>query len=347
MLQIAHLSKTYPIKNAEAVHVLHDIDLTVNRQSITAVIGASGSGKSTLSKCVSLLERPTQGRIIVDGLDFTALSEQELRLQRRKIGTIFQASSLLSRRTVAQNIALPLQYLGVTTPAINRRVMELLENVGLSDRAHHYPGQLSGGQQQRVGIARALALKPKILLADEATSGLDPETTHSILSLINRLKDELSLSVMLITHEMDVVRQVADQVAVLSKGEIIEQGQLHELILNPSSAIGKQLLPLQRPQKVPADFNLIEVTYRSAVETEHAWLSQLSQHFSQDFIVLAANVEAIAGQLLGRVLLAFRDVRLEAVLAKLNEWQFSSTVLQDEAVMARFATTENIAAVVH
>lgn len=331
MLQIEHLYKNYQNPAIEQIQVLKDINLYVAKKSITAVLGPSGSGKSTLSKCVSLLERPSQGSIKVDGLDLTHLSEKELSTHRRNIGVIFQSSSLLGRRTVAENIALPLHYLGVTDQAIAKRVQELLENVGLSDRAHHYPSQLSGGQKQRVGIARALALKPKILLADEATSGLDPETTQSILNLISRLKDELELSVMLITHEMDVVRQVADQVAVLNAGQIIEQGALQQLILNPDSTIGKQLLPLKHPQHLAADLTLLEVLYSHASDQEQSWLNDFSQQFNQGVQLLAANIEEISDATVARALIGFKGIDSDQAIRFLKAHHIQAKVYQTRA----------------
>lgn len=311
MLKIENLYKSYDNAKSHAIPVLKDINLSVAKKSISAVLGPSGSGKSTLSKCVSLLERPCSGHIKIDDLDLTHLSEQELRIHRRNIGTIFQASSLLSRRTVAENIALPLQYLGVTDQHIKTRVNELLDNVGLLNRANHYPHQLSGGQKQRVGIARALALKPKILLADEATSGLDPESTLSILNLITRLKNELELSVVLITHEMDVVRQIADQVYVLNAGEIIEHGTLPHLILDPQSAIGKQLLPLSRPSHIPEGLSLLEIRYQHSHDQNNYWISALSQYLQQGVHIVSANIEEISGLTIARAFIGLPSARID------------------------------------
>lgn len=324
MLKIEHLYKSYDNANSESIPILKDINLVVPKKSIAAVLGPSGSGKSTLSKCVNLLERPSSGSIKIDDLDLTHLSERDLRVHRRNIGTIFQASSLLSQRTVAENIALPLHYLGVTDRDIKTRVNELLDQVGLLNRAQHYPNQLSGGQKQRVGIARALALKPKILLADEATSGLDPESTTSILNLIHRLKNELQLSVILITHEMDVVRQIADQVYLLSAGEIIEQGSLQQLILNPESAIGKQLLPLTRPTHIPADLALLEVRYQHSHEQHSDWISALSQHLQHGIQLMSANIEEISGLTIARAYIALPAAQIENAISFLNNYNILS-----------------------
>jgi D-methionine transport system ATP-binding protein len=245
MISIRKLSKRYVDKGGGSVDVLRNINLEVPDRTITAVIGPSGAGKTTLSKCISLLEKPTSGSVLVNGKDLSSLSATQLRHERRAIGTIFQSSALLERRTAAENVALPLEYLGVVRRDIGQRVAELLEHVGLADKAHLYPAQLSGGQRQRVGIARALALHPQVLLSDEATSGLDPQSTESILSLLRQLRDEFNLSIILITHEMDVVRSVADNVAVLRAGQIVESGPVSRLVGDPDSQIGRQLLPIR------------------------------------------------------------------------------------------------------
>src|SRR4051812_39926890 len=216
MIILERLSKTYG--SGAGGRVLEDISLTVDRGEIAAIVGPSGAGKSTLAKCINLLERPSSGKVSVDGVDLTELRGAALRNARQSIGTIFQNAVLLRRRTVAENVAIALEFLGVTRVDRDRRVQELLGLVGLLGKADAYPAQLSGGQQQRVGIARALALRPSVLLADEATSGLDPDTTASILALLKSLRDGLDLTIVLITHEMDVVRDAADTVWRLEQG---------------------------------------------------------------------------------------------------------------------------------
>jgi D-methionine transport system ATP-binding protein len=208
MIEVTALTKRYG-----SLTVLDGVDFAVQAGEIAAVVGPSGAGKSTLARCINLLEKPTSGSILVDGKDLTRLSRRELRSARRAIGTVFQSASLLQRMTAAENVALPLRYLDISHSERVTRVHELLDRVGMLHRANHYPAQLSGGQQQRIGLARGLALKPSVLLADEPTSGLDPQTTASILKLLAELRDELRVAVVLITHEMDVVRNVADSVA--------------------------------------------------------------------------------------------------------------------------------------
>lgn len=307
MYEIRNLYKSYPLKNGGEAQVLKDINLSIAKGKITAIVGPSGSGKSTLSKCLSLLEHPSSGELILDGTVLNTLNAEALRQQRQKIGLIFQSSALLKRRTAAENIALPLEFLGVFDHQIKERVAYLLENVKLSDRANHYPAQLSGGQQQRVGIARALALQPSIVIADEATSGLDPDSTQSILKLLTELRDELGLSVILITHEMDVVRQIADDVAVLSHGEIAEQGSVLDLILNPDSAIGSKILPLHIPAALPADHTVFSATYSSAQNTPLNWLSQLSIQAGYGLDLHASTVEVISHATVGKIIFSLPD----------------------------------------
>ena len=234
MISLDKLTKVFG-HGDNATVVLEDLNFSVAEREIFAIVGPSGAGKSTLAQCINLLERPTSGSVIVNGENLSSLNEEQLRIARRRIGTIFQSDGLFSRRTAAQNVGLPLEYLGVTKVEAQRRVAELLERVGLSGRANYYPHELSGGQRQRVGIARALALRPTVLLADEATSGLDPESTVSIVSLLKELRDDLGLSILFITHEMDTVLKVADSVARLDRGHIVESGSLVELLRNPAS----------------------------------------------------------------------------------------------------------------
>src|SRR5215218_1993695 len=211
MIELTDLTKVYGHGDDRTV-VLDRINFRVEAGEILAVVGPSGAGKSTLAQCINLLTPPTSGSVVVNGDDLTTLSAAKLRVARRRIGTVFQSAGLLERRTAAENVALPLEYLGVTAAEARKRVAELLDRVGLTTKANHYPYQLSGGQKQRVGIARALALRPSVLLSDEATAGLDPESTASIVDLLKELRDDLDLSILFITHEMDTVLQVADSV---------------------------------------------------------------------------------------------------------------------------------------
>jgi len=232
LIEISGLVKTFG-QGPRAVEALRGVDLEVEAGEIFGIIGASGAGKSTLIRCLNRLERPTAGRVTVDGRDMTSLSEKELRLARREMGMIFQHFNLLSSRTAAGNVAFPLETAGRPAGEIGPRVAELLDLVGLADKAGAYPAQLSGGQKQRVGIARALANNPKVLLCDEATSALDPQTTRSILALIEDIKRRLGLTVVLITHEMPVVTEICDRVAVMEAGRIVESGPVLDIFANP------------------------------------------------------------------------------------------------------------------
>jgi len=298
MISLQELTKEYGDAGTR-VRVLDGVSLSVERGEIAAVIGPSGAGKSTLARCVNLLERPTSGRVVVDGTDLTALRERHLRQARRSIGTVFQASSLLSRRTVAQNVALPLDFLEVKREERDHRVAELLDRVGLEKRAGSYPNELSGGQRQRVGIARALALRPSVLLADEATSGLDPATTESVLGMLRELRDDLRLTIILITHEMDVVRQVADRVALIEDGRIVEQGKIDELMRDPESALGTSLLPHPKPRPAVGNEQHWRVDYVSE-QVDPDWIGKLSTGLGVPVELLAASIESSGGAAVGR-----------------------------------------------
>lgn len=319
MITIEHLSKEYISARGQTQVILEDISFNVPSGSITAVVGPSGAGKSTLAKCISLLEKPSRGRILVEGTDLTTLSGEALRHQRRLIGSVFQSAALLQRKTVWENIALPLQWLGVVSHQITSQVSQLLESVGLTNKANAYPAQLSGGQQQRVGIARALALNPKVLLADEATSGLDPQSTQSIIELLKRLRDEYRLAIVLITHEMDVVRQAADAVAYIEQGKLVQFGQVAHLLSSPHSSLANQLFPLTPlPSSKPLKVSL---RYTDKVTT-FDWISRLGkQGIGVD--ILAAHLENVAGSLVGRMRIAVSppiNFDMEQFVRQLSEW---------------------------
>lgn len=319
MIEIDSLRKHYPTAGGKTVEVLKGLSLTVPAGSITAVVGPSGAGKSTLAKCISLLERPSSGSIRVNGEDLSRLSGEALRRERRAIGTVFQSSALLARKTAWENIALPLQWLGVVPGQVKQHVDQLLDSVGLSDKAGYYPAQLSGGQRQRVGIARALALKPSVLLADEATSGLDPQATASILLLLQQLRQQFGLAIVLITHEMDVVRSTADAVAEIRDGQLVQQGTLRDLLSTPGSALGEQLFPL-RPLSASADL-LLQLTYATPLATD--WIGRIGQQCHCQIDLLAAHVEEVGGQLAGRMQIGVRfnqrPLEARALIAQMAE----------------------------
>jgi len=239
MIELSNVNKIYSSED-EQVHALTDINLSVEAGEIFGVIGKSGAGKSTLIRCVNLLERPSSGTVTVFGKKLTSLSPEQLRQSRLQIGMVFQHFNLLSSRTVYRNIALPLELQGKDKVYIKRAVMPLLELIGLKDRENAYPSQLSGGQKQRVAIARALATKQRVLLCDEITSALDPVTTASILDLLKEINEEMRLSILFITHEMEVIKSIADKVAVIDQGKIVEQSDVVSLFKNPQTDIARQ-----------------------------------------------------------------------------------------------------------
>lgn len=241
MIEIKHLSKTFQMKDG-AVNALKNIDLTIPDGSIYGIIGMSGAGKSTLVRCINLLERPTEGSVVIDGTAMETLSPAALRERRRDITMIFQQFNLLMQRSCLKNICFPMELAGVKKADAEKRARELLEMVGLPDKANAYPAQLSGGQKQRIAIARALATNPKVLLCDEATSALDPNTTHAILTLIKDINKKLGITVVVITHQMSVVEEICDSVAILDGGVVVEQGEVREIFANPKTAAARRLV---------------------------------------------------------------------------------------------------------
>lgn len=241
IIELNHVSKTFDSSNGR-VHAIDDISLDIERGDIYGVIGMSGAGKSTLVRCINLLEHPTSGKVIVEGEDLTILKEKDLRRKRRDIAMIFQHFNLLMQKNVLDNVCFPLLIAGVKKEEAKYRALSLLEEVGLTEKAYAYPSQLSGGQKQRVAIARALAAKPKILLCDEATSALDPQTTKSILKLLKEINDKYGITIVLITHEMTVVKEICSHVAILDQGSLAETGTVQEVFTNPKSKEGKKLI---------------------------------------------------------------------------------------------------------
>ena len=241
MIEIKHLSKTFQMKDG-AVNALKDINLTIPDGSIYGIIGMSGAGKSTLVRCINLLERPTEGSVVIDGTAMETLNPAQLRERRREITMIFQQFNLLMQRSCLKNICFPMELAGVKKADAEKRARELLEVVGLPDKANAYPAQLSGGQKQRIAIARALATDPKVLLCDEATSALDPTTTLSILDLLKELNQKLGVTVVVITHQMNVIEEICHRVAILDHGVVAEQDTVEEIFSNPKTDIGRQLV---------------------------------------------------------------------------------------------------------
>ncbi len=298
------LTKVYRSRGRE-VTALDGVDLHVREGEVYGVIGQSGAGKSSLIRCVNLLERPTAGTVTVAGQDLTALAGRgpragrELRQARSRIGMVFQHFNLLSSRTVRDNVELPLEILGKSGKERSRKALELLDLVGLADKAGAYPAQLSGGQKQRVGIARALAGDPKVLLSDEATSALDPETTRSILQLLRDLNRQLGLTVLLITHEMDVVKSICDSAALMDRGRIVESGTVGELLATPGSELAAALFPVGGDASAD-DRTVLDVTFHGEAATQPV-ISQLSRTYNIDISILGAAIDTVGGLQVGRM----------------------------------------------
>lgn len=310
MINLVQLNKVYQ-SNGEDTLALKDINLHIARGEIVGVVGKSGAGKSTLIRCVNLLERPTTGTVEVAGQDLMVMSPAELMIARRQLGMIFQHFNLLQSATVYDNIALPLTLARHSRQDIERTILPLLELVELSDKRFNYPGQLSGGQKQRVAIARALANNPKVLLCDEATSSLDPQTTRSILALLDNINRQMGLTILLITHEMDVVKQICDRVAILEKGEIVEQATTTDFFIRPETAYAAALsqssfhheLPevIQQQlvsQAVAASSPLLRILFQGD-RAQEALISNVVQHFGLEINILQANIELIHKQIWG------------------------------------------------
>ncbi len=336
------VEKTYGARRgATPVTALSDISLAVPEGAILGVIGRSGAGKSTLIRLVNGLEKPTSGRVVVDGVDIAALDEKALRGARRSIGMIFQHFNLLARRTAYDNVALPLEIAGVPAREIKARVEPLLDLVGLADKRDRYPAELSGGQKQRVGIARALATRPRVLLSDEATSALDPETTQQILALLRKVNAELKLTVLLITHEMAVIKNVADQVAVIDGGRIVERGTTYDVFAHPQHATTRTFLADLTSASLPpyvADRLRNEpgpdrqAVVRIVFTGDHATdpvLSRVSRLLSVDINIIQAQVDEIAGAPFGVIVVSVPGdaATLSAVTSAVARLNLSSEVL--------------------
>ncbi len=265
MIELTDVRKVYDISGATSVVALEDVTLSIPAGAIHGIVGQSGAGKSTLIRCLTALERPTSGTIVVNGIDMTALSGSELRAARRNIGMVFQAPNLLDSRTAAANVAFPLRLAGESKEKTQQRVQDLLSVVGLGDRGKSYPAQLSGGQQQRVGIARGMATNPPVLLCDEPTSALDANSTKQVMGLLRKLRDESGVTIVIITHEMEVVRDYCDSVTLLQHGRVVQSGPIEEVLEKPDSALAEDLVP--RPNidgvEIPEGSSLLDISFTS------------------------------------------------------------------------------------
>lgn len=339
MIELKDITKTYT-HHGKSVNALDAVSLSIAEGDIYGVVGQSGAGKSTLVRCVNLLERPTSGTVTIGGRELTAMNAKDLLAARRDMGMIFQHFNLLSSRTVYDNIALPLELFGISKDEIAKKVKPLLELTGLEDKAKHYPAQLSGGQKQRVAIARALSNSPKVLLSDEATSALDPKTTESILSLLQSINRELGVSILMITHEMEVVKSVCHRVALLEYGQLVEVADVEDFFANPHSDLGKRFVAQSQHFDLPAhiadslvDKNngrspLIKLSFiGSAVESPV--ISELTRKFDIDVNIVQAKVEHIRTTNIGLMVAELQGSadKTQAALDYLNTLPLSVEVL--------------------
>ena len=303
MIELQEINKVYRTKKG-SVSAVDDVSLHITKGEIYGIVGYSGAGKSTLLRCINLLERPTSGDILIDNTNITTLSIKELRKARQSIGMIFQGFHLVSSKTAAENIAFSLKVAGVPIPERNERVKELLELVGLADKADHYPTQLSGGQMQRVSIARALANNPKVLLSDEATSALDPSTTKSILELLKKINKELGITIVLITHEMEVVKDICHRCAVMQDGKIVEEGKTYDVFANPQNDLTKKFIETVLQFTIPKELldactgTIIKLQFQGMIANESI-VSDMLQAYTVSGNILHGKVEYIRDEPLG------------------------------------------------
>ena len=305
MIEIQNLSKTFTTSDG-TVEALKNINLTIPDGEIYGIIGMSGAGKSTLVRSINLLERPTEGRILIDGVDLAALPDAKLREKRRDITMIFQGFNLLMQRNCQKNVCFPMELAGVKHSEAMRRAAELLELVGLGDKRKAYPAQLSGGQQQRVAIARALATHPKILLCDEATSALDPQTTQSILALIRDIHDKLGITVIVITHQMSVVEQICTRVAILDNGGVAEEGEVNKVFASPQSKAAKRLVYPDVYEQSVAHFDeggVLRVVFNGAKATMAPMIAQMAIDCGIAASILTASTKSIGDKAYGNMIL--------------------------------------------
>ncbi|MEH7123509.1 ATP-binding cassette domain-containing protein [Bacillus sp. JJ1773] len=307
MIILEHVSKSFDSKKG-IVKAVKDVNLHVKKGEIHGVIGYSGAGKSTLIRCVNLLEKPTSGKVFIGGKEATSLPLNQLRDVRKRIGMIFQGFNLLKTATVYDNIAIPLKLLGYSKTETNERVIKYLDIVGLTDKHQSFPSQLSGGQKQRVAIARALAQEPEVLLSDEATSALDPETTDSILDLLLKINRELGITILLITHEMNVIQKICDHVSVMENGEIVEQGTTIDLFTNPQNQTTKKFLNTISQRKLsPSLISQLNVTGKVSrltfvgESTGQPLLAKVSQQFKVQPNILTANILELKNGIVGNI----------------------------------------------
>lgn len=311
MIELRHLSKSFPTGET-TVDALKDINLTIRDGDIYGIIGMSGAGKSTLVRCINMLERPTEGEVLIDGVNMGELSPKELRLARRNITMIFQSFNLLMQRTCLDNICFPLELSGVSRAEARARAKELLATVGLPDKENAYPAQLSGGQQQRIAIARALATDPKVLLCDEATSALDPKTTHAILELIRDINRTLGITVIVITHQMSVVEEICNRVAILDNGTVAEEGDVATVFAYPATDAAKRLVFPDSADTVNLGYahqneRILRVVFNGAASSATPMIASMAMEERIAANILYASTRTIGDMVYGNMLLGIAD----------------------------------------
>lgn len=347
MIRLENVSKTFTDSNKE-VHAVNNVSLTINDGDIFGIIGFSGAGKSTLVRCINLLEKPTEGKVFVDDAEITALSGKELRKARKKIGMIFQHFNLMPSRTIFGNVAYPLRGSGLSKEEIKEKVHHLLELVGISEKENAFPIQLSGGQKQRVAIARALANDPNILLCDEATSALDPQTTKSILKLLQQLNQTLGITVVVITHEMAVVKEICNRVAVMDHGDVVEEGEVFHVFASPKEPLTRSFIKttsnLQKIEELIAADSPVVATKKgelivrlSYVEknTSEPLISTVTQKFGIILNIVFADVEIVQNAPIGGTvaIVSGESSRIDEALQYLRDKNVGVEVIKDDRVL--------------
>ncbi|HML48118.1 MAG TPA: methionine ABC transporter ATP-binding protein [Clostridia bacterium] len=342
MIELRHVSKSFGT-GTRSVDAVRDVSLSIGQGEIFGIIGFSGAGKSTLVRCINLLERPTSGQVLVAGQELTALPERRLRAARKKIGMIFQLFNLMKSRTVFSNVAYPLRGMGLSRAQKREKVMRLLKLVGLEEKEKAYPSQLSGGQKQRVAIARALANDPDVLLCDEATSALDPQTTQDILKLLRELNRRLGITIVLITHEMAVVKEICTRVAVMEEGKVVEENAIYEIFADPKREITRKFIRTtsnlaHMEEMIGGNDEKLGLRPKDLVvrfecrgdSTGQALVSYLSRQYALDINIVFGNVEMLQGTPLGTLMVSFRgdESRIEQALAYLKQMDVGVEVVR-------------------
>ena len=337
IIRIEHLSKVFN-GSAGRIVALDDINLSIGEGDVFGIIGLSGAGKSTLVRCMNLLEVPTDGKVIFDGRNLMEMSQRELLTTRRSIGMIFQDFNLMAQRNAIRNVCYPMEVAQVPRKEAEKRALELLELVGLSDRVKSYPSQLSGGQKQRVAIARALAMNPKVLLCDEATSALDPNTTRQILELLRRINRELGVTIVVITHEMKVIESICNRVAVLDQSHVVEEGMVRDVFIHPQSRIARQLiLPNQEAPTSFSDSNCLRIVLDGYSAYEPV-ISNLALECRAAVNILFANTRNVDGKAIGQMLLQLPQD--ETTVLRVKQWLSDHKITFKEEKLNVYGTND-------